>query len=113
MMSPTVTIFAAVGLVLGSIAFVISGLMGQPEDASTTQTVLAAVILGGPISAILGTATGFIWQAIMGPLRLGGRKSSIEAEIDTSESSEPSRAIHTPSHRRYTGKGGGKRRRPW
>ena len=113
MMSPTVIVFAAIGLVLGTIAFVISGLMGQPDDASTTQTILAAVMLGGPISAVLGTATGFIWQAILGPLGSGRRRSSVEPETDGNESEEPLRASQSPSPRRYRGKGGGKRKRRW
>lgn len=94
-------------------AFVISGLMGQPEGASTTQTVLIAVIFGAPISAILGTAAGFIWQWIFGPLGSGRRVSSAEPEASGVESGASARATQAPSPRRYTGKGGGKRKRRW
>ena len=105
------------------IAFVVAGFMGQTDDQSTGNVLLTGVVVGGPISAIVGVIAGIFWEKLIGPIksvehldmrknrrrpqRQSAQSDDIEPDLDPDFAGAPD----PPSERRYTGKGGGKRRR--
>ncbi len=123
LMSPTVIRVAAIVLFAGTIAFVVAGFIGQTDDQSTGNVLLAGVVIGGPISAIVGVIAGIFWEKLFGPIksvehldmrknrRRPQRQSTQSADTDLRLDEDFARAPEPTSQRRYTGKGGGKRRR--
>ncbi len=125
LLSPTVIRVAAIVFVAGTIAFVVAGFMGQTDDQSTGNVLLAGVVIGGPISAVVGVITGIFWERLFGPIKsvehLDMRKKHYKSRRRSTHSPEPetdlrldedqARAPEPASQRRYTGRGGGKRRR--
>ncbi len=125
LLSPTVIRVAAIVLFAGTIAFVIAGFMGQTDDQSTGSVLLAGVVIGGPISAVVGVVAGMFWEKLFGPIKSvehldmrkkhyktqRQRQSAQSDETDLRLDEDFARAPDPASERRYTGKGGGKRRR--
>ncbi len=125
LMSPTVIRITAYVLVAGTIAFVVAGFIGQTEEQSTGSVLLFGVVIGGPLSAIVGVITGMLWEKLIGPIKsvehLDMRKRHYKTrrdrqappsdETDLRLDPDLARAPEPASDRRYTGKGGGKRRR--
>ncbi len=125
LLSPTVLRVTTIVLILGTIAFVVAGFIGQGEEQTTGSVLLTGVVIGGPISAILGVITGMVWEKLIGPIKsvehLDMRKKHYKSGRERAKSLEPgpdlrddrdlARAPEPASERRYTGKGGGKRRR--
>ena len=127
LMSPTVIRVTTIVLFVGTIAFIVAGFMGQGEKQTTGSVLLTGVVIGGPLSAILGVITGMVWEKLIGPIKsvehLDMRKKhyksgrqrhsarSREPETDLRLDEDLRRAPELESERRYTGKGGGKRRR--
>ena len=68
--------FATVALVVGVLVFTAVGLAGRDEDISTGDTILVALIWGGPISAIIGVIVGLIWEKLIRPRRSQAAGSS-------------------------------------
>lgn len=121
LMSPTVIRVTTVVLFFGTVAFLVAGFIGQTEDQSTGSVLLGGVVIGGPISAVVGVITGIFWEKLFGPIKsvehLDMRKKHYKTRRQRAQSPEPEpepdlrRASEPASERRYTGKGGGKRRR--
>ena len=125
LMSPTVIRVTTIVLFFGTIAFVVAGFIGQGDEQTTGSVLLSGVVIGGPISAILGVITGMVWEKLIGPIKsvehLDMRKKHYKSgrQRESARPSEPDLRLdedlrHAPesaSERRYTGKGGGKRRR--
>ena len=125
LMSPTVIRVTTIVLFVGTIAFIVAGFMGQGEEQTTGSVLLTGVVIGGPLSAILGVITGMVWEKLFGPLKsvehLDMRKRHYKTrrdreappsdETDLRLDPDRARAPGPASERRYTGKGGGKRRR--
>ncbi len=128
LMSPTVIRVTAIVLVAGIITFIVAGFGSQGEEQSSGNVLLSAVVIGGPISAIIGVVAGIFWEKLLGPIKSvehldmrkksykSGRQRNQSARSDDAEG-EPGQNedyAHTPepsSERRYKGRGGGKRRR--
>ena len=117
MLSPTVIRVSGIVLVLGTLLFVVAGVIGRPEGETPARAARIALVYGGPISALVGVITGFIWEKLFGPIksvehldfRKGRRpqRQNPETRQDADLAGRP----EAPSTRRFTGKGGGKRRR--
>lgn len=79
LLSPTVLRFATVALVGGIVVFVVVGLAGRDETVSVGDTILAAVVWGGPISAVLGVIVGLVWEKLIRP-RLAPAAGDVSGE---------------------------------
>ena len=123
LMSPTVIRITGFVLLSGTIAFIVAGFIGQGEEQSTGSVLLTGVVIGGPLSAIVGVIAGMVWEKLIGPLKsvehLDMRKNRRRQQRQAAVSDEPdlradrdfAGAPERASERRYTGKGGGKRKR--
>ena len=65
LLSPTVLRFATVALAAGIVIFAVVGLASRNETVSVGETILAAVVWGGPISAVLGVIVGLVWEKLI------------------------------------------------
>ena len=125
LMSPTVIRITGFVLLSGTIAFIVAGFIDQGEEQSTGSVLLTGVVVGGPLSAIVGVIAGMVWEKMIGPLKsvehldmrkrhyktLRDRQAPPSGETDLRLDRDLARAPERTSDRRYTGKGGGKRRR--
>jgi hypothetical protein len=120
MLSPTVIRVSGIVLVLGTLLFVVAGVIGRPEGETPTKAALIALVFGGPVSALVGVITGFIWEKLFGPIksvehldfRKGRRPQRQNPQTpQTPQDPELAGRPEAPSARRFTGKGGGRRRR--
>ena len=125
LMSPTVIRITGFVLLSGTIAFIVAGFIDQGEEQSTGSVLLTGVVIGGPLSAIVGVIAGIVWEKLIGPLKsvehLDMRKRHYKTrrdrqappsdETDLRLDRDLARAPERTSDRRYTGKGGGKRKR--
>jgi|GEM_PF-3462139 hypothetical protein len=122
MLSPTVIRVSGIVLVLGTLLFIVAGVIGRPEGETPAKAALIGLVFGGPISALVGVITGFIWEKLFGsikavehldfrkgrrPVRQNPEPQPAEPDRDPDLAGRP----ESPSERRFTGKGGGKRRR--
>lgn len=58
---------AALGFVMG-IAFAVFALLNYDDTVTTAREVaLTSLLIGVPISMMLGLLVGFIWSRVMGP----------------------------------------------
>ena len=81
------------------------------------------LVLGGPISALVGVISGMVWEKVFGPIKsvehLDFRKGRRPIRQNPQESndtrapqdSDLAGRPEARSARRFTGKGGGRRRR--
>ena len=69
LMSPTVIRVTAIVLVAGIITFIVAGFGSQGEEQSNGNVLLSAVVIGGPISAIIGVVAGIFWEKLLGPIK--------------------------------------------
>ncbi|NQW17839.1 MAG: hypothetical protein HQ478_10190 [Chloroflexi bacterium] len=118
MLSPTVIRVSGIVLVLGTLLFIVSGIIGRPEGETPGRAALIALVFGAPISALVGVITGFIWERLFGPIKSvehldfrKGRRPQQRSESTQLRSSDLAGRPEPPSPRKFTGKGGGKRRR--
>ena len=123
LMSPTVIRITGFVLVSGTIAFIVAGFIGQTDEQSTGSVLLTGVVVGGPLSAIVGVIAGILWEKLIGPIKsvehLDMRKNRRKQQRQEAAPDQPDLRAdrdfagppERPSERRYTGKGGGKRRR--
>jgi hypothetical protein len=116
MLSPTVIRISGIVLVLGTLLFVVAGVIGRPEGETPGRAALIALVFGGPVSALVGVITGFIWEKLFGPIKsvehLDFRKGRrlMRQSPEARQDSDLAGRSEAPSARRFTGKGGGKRR---
>lgn len=117
MLSPTVIRVAGIVLALGTLLFIVAGTIGRPEGESPGRAALMGLVFGGPISALVGVISGMVWEKVFGPIKsvehLDFRKGRrpIRQNLDAPEDSDLAARPEAQSARRFTGKGGGKRRR--
>ena len=92
LLSPTVLRFATVALAAGIVIFTAVGLASRDETVSVGETILAAVVWGGPISAVLGVIVGLVWEKLIRPRppRAAGDVSGEAAGGVTEQPTEPS-----------------------
>ena len=69
LLSATVLRFATIALVAGIIIFTSVGLAGRTGGVSVGDTILVAVVWGGPISAVLGVIVGLVWEKLVRPVQ--------------------------------------------
>ena len=60
LMSPTVIRITGFVLLSGTIAFIVAGFIDQGEEQSTGSVLLTGVVIGGPLSAIVGVIAGIV-----------------------------------------------------
>ena len=110
LLSPTVLRFATVALAAGIVIFAAVGLASRNETVSVGETILAAVVWGGPISAVFGVIVGLVWEKIIRP-RLASAASDVSGGEAAGAIEQPAKASarrrprHPERHRR------GRRRR--
>jgi Na+/H+-dicarboxylate symporter len=112
--SPTVIRVAGIVLVLGTALFIITGIAGRTEDESAGRAALIAFVFGAPVSSVVGVLAGYIWERLFGPIKsvehLDMRKGR-QRRVEQPREPDAAAPAETPSQRRYTGKGGGRRRK--
>ncbi len=69
LMSPTVIRITGFVLLSGTIAFIVAGFINQTEEQSTGSVLLTGVVVGGPLSAIVGVIAGILWEKLIGPIK--------------------------------------------
>ena len=120
MLSPTVIRVSGIVLVLGTLLFIVAGTIGRPEGETIGRAALSGLVFGGPISALVGVISGIVWEKIFGPIKsvehLDFRKGRrpIHQNLDgprASQDLDQTGRPQAPSTRRFTGRGGGKRKR--
>ena len=110
MLSPTVLRFATVALLAGFVIFAAVGLASRNQTVSVGETILAAVVWGGPISAVFGVIVGLVWEKIIRP-RLAPAAGHVSGEAASGEIERPGEASSGRRRPRRPGRGRRGRRR--
>ena len=110
LLSPTVLRFATVALAAGIVIFVAVGLASRNETVSVSDTILAAVVWGGPISAVLGVIVGLVWEKLIRP-RLAPATGDVSAEASGGGLERPAEASARSRSRRPGSRRRNRRRR--
>lgn len=92
LLSPSSIRFATVFLIAGVMIFAAFGLAGRGDTVTVLDSILAAVVWGGPISAVLGVITGLVWEKLIS-------RYFVKSTMEHSKNPIIRRGVQPPRHR--------------